>query len=145
MIPKWQRILVHHSASHDTEAMNSEAIRRYHIEERGWVDVGYHYLVENVHGVYVAVPGRSLGKPGAHCPGQNTVAIGVCLIGNFVAEAPSAAQLDKVSELCSELCLRFGIPVEEIHPHNRFRKTECPAKVPVQEIRERVQRLLTNG
>jgi hypothetical protein len=142
VMPEWRRMIVHHSATKDTPALDAKAIKRFHMEERGWKDVGYAFLVELVGDKYIAVPGRSLTVAGAHCPGQNTIALGICLVGDFSEVEPPDAQLERTAELCAELCVRFGIDVEEIRPHREYRKTECPGLVPMEKLREMVGRRL---
>jgi len=141
-MPNWQRILIHHSASPDTPKLDTKAIKRFHVEERGWDDIGYHALVELVGDSYVAVPGRPLSKAGAHCPGQNKTALGLCLVGDWRKEEPPLAQLERAAELCAEWCVRFGIQVDEIRAHREFRSTVCPGLVSIEKIRRLVSRFL---
>lgn len=143
---RWMRVLVHHSAGPDTAGLDAEGIRRFHTAPppagRGWKDIGYHGLVERQGEAYVFVHGRPLDMAGSHCPGQNTIALGLCLVGNFSEIEPPEAQVAAAARAIAEWCERFGISPGEIHPHRAFRQTECPGKVPVFEIRERVAHLL---
>ena len=53
-------------------------IRRWHVKDRGWKDIGYHYLIDRNGTV---ATGRPVEQVGAHVAGHNTGTIGVCLIG----------------------------------------------------------------
>jgi hypothetical protein len=39
---KVQKLIIHHSLSKDGQTVDWNAIRRYHIQEKGWDDIGYH-------------------------------------------------------------------------------------------------------
>lgn len=70
-------IVVHCSASQPLHRIDAAEIRRWH-KERGFLDIGYHYVIkangdlEN---------GRDLTKAGAHANGFNANSIGICLVG----------------------------------------------------------------
>ena len=53
-------------------------IRRWHVEENGWADIAYHFIIDRDGSV---VAGRPLDRAGAHVRGRNRTSIGVCLIG----------------------------------------------------------------
>jgi len=127
---EWKEIIVHHSLTKDGQTVNSEAIRRYHVETLGWDDVGYHFLVEKVRGLYVVVPGRSLGRVGAHTKGRNEESIGVCLVGNWDEELPPVQALLKLEDLVLGLCSFFSISATRIYPHNEFAPNKsCPGRL----------------
>ncbi|WP_217438624.1 N-acetylmuramoyl-L-alanine amidase, partial [Fertoeibacter niger] len=66
------------------EAAGSQAklkgIRRWHVQENGWKDVGYHWLIDR-DGTLLC--GRLPGVIGAHVAGRNAGTLGICLIGGF--------------------------------------------------------------
>lgn len=55
-------------------------IRRWHTQDRGWSDIGYHLVIDRDGTV---ATGRPMGKIGAHVSGHNPGSIGVCLIGGM--------------------------------------------------------------
>jgi hypothetical protein len=122
----WQEILIHHSAGSDTDHLDTDDIRRFHVGGRGWRDIGYHFVVERIEGTYAAIMGRPLNMAGEHSPGHNTVAIGVCLVGNFSDAPPPPEQLKCAADLVSGLAVAFRIPVGRVLRHNAVRATECP-------------------
>lgn len=70
-------IVLHHTATPLTAS--PEDIRRIHVEERGWSDVGYHFIIDKagkIHG------GRHVSVVGSHAGGHNKHTIGVAAIGD---------------------------------------------------------------
>ena len=60
-----------------------EEIRRWH-KDKGWSDIGYHFVVDRQGDVSV---GRPVERVGAHAKGHNKNSIGICLIGGFGSDA----------------------------------------------------------
>ena len=69
------QIIVHQT---DTEDATVESVRNYHKNVLGWRDIGYHYLI-TLDGV--THKGRLNSETGAHCQGDNTDSIGICVVG----------------------------------------------------------------
>lgn len=126
-MPKWERILVHHSAGPDGAISNYEQIRAQHLS-RGWLDIGYHAVVELVGSRVIHRPGRPTTMNGSHCPGQNAHALGVCVIGNFETTEPSAAHLHALTDQLATWCAIYDISPTAIFGHRDFRATLCPGK-----------------
>lgn len=142
----WNQIVIHHSASTDTENLDTKGIDRYHSETLHWRDVGYHFLVEKVDGYYTAVMGRPLFWFGSHEPKANKTGIGVCFIGNFSQTPISTEQLSTGAKLVAGLALLLGLGIDSIKPHRHFKATECPGKLfPWEDFLARVQRYLEHS
>lgn len=124
----WSRIILHHSAGHDSPGLDMDAIERWHVEGRGWDDIGYHRLIEQVGPRFVALEGRPLTMQGAHTLGMNDVAIGVCLLGNLEERHPPQEQIACAADHVASLCLLGGIPVERIDRHDDHDATDCPGR-----------------
>ena len=115
--------------SNMTPEQQRDEIRRWHVEERGWSDIGYHYVITR-NGV--VVQGRSLDKIGAHVKGHNKGTIGICLVGgkggtahdkfreNFTKEQDFALR-----KLIDELKDRF-VSVNKVSGHNEYAAKACP-------------------
>lgn len=139
--PKW--IVIHHSAGsvHDTV----ETIRRFHIEKRGWQDIGYHRVILNPLGSHTVMgeakdlikQGRKDEIQGAHCPGYNTKSIGICLIGNFDIEKPPEPMIEALKIELKKISNKYLIPLENIKGHRELYATVCPGKF----LFERLQKL----
>lgn len=136
---RWERVLIHHSAGPDTDGLEVDNYRDYHVRVRGWRDLGYHVVVERIAGGYEVILGRPLNMTGAHCPGQNTRAIGVCFAGNFEAEPPPRAMLEAAAPVLAGLMDVAEIPTSEIRRHSDYWATACPgASFPMDLLRSLV-------
>ena len=133
---KWTGAVIHHSETADNGTLkNMEAIRQYHIEHNGWQDIGYHYVIEKVGGIYRIFAGRNIEQNGAHALGFNSTHIGVCCVGNFDLESPPQELYDCLKNLLSVLKKSYGIIDNNIIGHRdtfvlRKVKVEksCPGK-----------------
>lgn len=61
----------------DSEVGDVRLIRQWHLE-RGWDDIGYHFVIRRDGEVEA---GRMLDVVGAHCQGHNADSVGTCLVG----------------------------------------------------------------
>lgn len=66
-----------------SSAVRVEAIRQMHIKERGWRDIGYHWLIDRDGTV---LPGREETEIGAHVAGHNSGTIGISLFGGITSK-----------------------------------------------------------
>lgn len=114
-------IVLHCSASDNSKHDNLKVIRDWHVFDRGFSDVGYHFIITKDGKVHT---GRPIERAGAHCKGYNRNSIGICLTG---LNKFSQAQFDACRELVNELILEFGLTVIDVLPHNQFNKNKtCP-------------------
>ena len=79
-------IVVHCSATPPSLDIGADEIRKWHTEERGWKDIGYHFVIRRDGSVE---KGREIGRSGAHVRGYNANSIGVCYVGG-VSESGKA-------------------------------------------------------
>lgn len=120
---RWEFIVLHHSFSTDeATTRNWDAIRKYHKNVNGWTDIGYHWGIENVNGTLTILEGRPMTRDGAHAIGFNSNGIGICLVGNYDMEAPSAARLEALSGLVTQLMAEHGIPAMNVIGHRETYK-----------------------
>ncbi len=125
------RITVHHteSARPMTRAAAVEelqAIQAFHQRGRGWIDIGYQFLIDGGGGVW---EGRPAAVMGAHVKERNEGNIGISLMGDFQpprAMKPTQAQLDSLIALARRLSAAYGIPAERIVGHRDQERTTCP-------------------
>ncbi len=133
------RIVVHCSATREGGYFTAADIRRWH-KERGWSDIGYHYVVRLDGWVEV---GRPVEKPGAHAKGYNEDSIGVCYVGGLDAAGKAAdtrtdEQKASLKIICEYLCRWHN--VSEIVGHRELPgvKKDCPC-FEVQELRDAIE------
>ncbi len=116
-----RKIIFHCTDSDHEHHDNYESIYKWHVEENGWSDIGYQYIILKSGAVLNA---RPINKAGAHCHGQNDDSIGICLTGknDFSEEQFSAAR-----DIARELCHAYGLMNAQIFGHRDFNKGKtCP-------------------
>ena len=119
----YQTVVIHHSAFYREDGRRTLLeVQRLHREDRGWADVGYHFMVDKDGTVY---EGRHLSARGAHTQGYNTGSAGICLLGDFRAESPSSAQWQAVTALTQWLA--YHLQLTHLAGHRQFNGwTVCP-------------------
>ena len=120
------KIIVHCSATPEGKDFSVADIRRWHLQ-RGFADIGYHFVIYRDGSVNI---GRPLQKSGAHCSGHNKNSIGVCYIGGVATDGKTpkdtrtSAQKDSLVRLITELRQQF--PNASVHGHREFANKACP-------------------
>jgi N-acetyl-anhydromuramyl-L-alanine amidase AmpD len=110
------------------------------MDEKGFTDIGYHYVVCKDGKIY---EGRPVEVVGAHVKGHNIGNIGIGVIGDYNSAELSDAQENALISLIKSLRKKFGIEGDSIYGHRDFglkRPKDCPGdnlynKLP--EIREK--------
>ena len=72
-------IVIHCSATREGKDYDVKTIRGWHVQ-RGFKDIGYHFLV---HLDGTIERGRPIDQAGAHAKGYNDESIGVCYVGGL--------------------------------------------------------------
>ena len=140
------RITIHHTAGHypeDYEDAVSEVqfIQDYHQNAKGWIDIGYHFLIDPLGDIF---EGRPVLVVGAHVAGKNTNNVGISIMGNYhppVNNEVTQKSIDSIITLIKYLKDKFKIPKNEIYGHRDLGATDCPgdllySKIP--EIKDKV-------
>jgi len=122
----WTQITVHHSDTESTDVGAIQRIQKMHMEENGWGDIGYHFLIDPQGRIY---QGRSLQWQGAHAGGDNNTGnIGICLLGDFEKDRPDPRATRSLQALIEALSVRHGIGRRAVHGHSEFKATACPGR-----------------
>ena len=136
----WRWIVIHHSATTEGSAA---VFHRFHVDERGWDSLGYHFVIGNGtgsgDGEIEVGPRWRRQQTGSHAVGYNRRGIGICLVGNFNEQRPTPRQMQSLRLLGTHLMKRFDIPPERVIGHKECRgaSTECPGKnMPMNDVRE---------
>lgn len=103
-------------------------IRRWHMQDRGWRDIGYHWVIGRDGKV---LAGRPETEIGAHVVDHNRGTIGICLIGGHgsterdrFAQHFTAAQDITLRQLLQGIGMRAQI--RRISGHNEYAAKACP-------------------
>lgn len=128
LIPR--QIIVHHSATVDGATYSWAAIERYHTQEMGWRDIGYHAGCERVGNDIACLFGRPDYLPGAHTAGRNGDTLGFCFVGNYDGVGPDIGVLRIAARRVLVPWLRrFGLRVEDVRAHREFADKTCPGRM----------------
>tara|TARA_B110000977_G_C11026175_1_gene473249 strand:+ start:1174 stop:1605 length:432 start_codon:yes stop_codon:yes gene_type:complete len=126
IMKKINKVIVHCTATPEGRHTTVEDVRRWHLD-RGWSDIGYHYLVYLDGTVH---EGRPMEIQGAHTKGQNKNSIGIAYVGgidkvNFKAKD---TRTEEQKEALVDMLEFFKIanPEVTIHGHNEFASKACP-------------------
>lgn len=114
-------------AAQPLEAKIAE-VRRWHVSDRRWRDIGYHFLIDRNGKIG---NGRPLAQTGAHVQGRNTGTIGIALFGGHGSAETDAFgdnftrdQERALRSLLADLQRDFGpVPVTG---HNQYSAKACP-------------------
>jgi N-acetyl-anhydromuramyl-L-alanine amidase AmpD len=77
---KTDSIIIHCAATKASMDIGYDEIRKWHVDQNGWDDVGYHFIIRRNGKLEKA---RPEGYSGAHAPSHNSRSIGICLVGGM--------------------------------------------------------------
>lgn len=140
------RFVIHHTAGTNAySAADSPAIlrgiQRYHVQGRGWCDIGYNMLVDKFGQVF---EGRRGGLEelvvGVHASGHNTNTVGLSVLGDYTKAAPSAASIDALVRVVgwksylhgidpASSALKDGVMMRRVIGHREVASTSCPGAI----------------
>jgi len=115
------RIFLHCSASDNPSHDDVSVMRDWHVNGRGWSDVGYHFFIQKNGNLQ---PGRPLAKTPAAQKGNNRGTIAVCLHG-LAEEKFTKAQYRTLIGLCNEIDGAYG-GMLTFHGHREVSTKSCP-------------------
>lgn len=127
-------LVVHHTAT--PTSWTVERLRKLHVEQNGWRDIGYHYVIrlndEGFAETHIGRPhdGSTDLEPweyGAHVRGSNSRSLGLAMVGNWSEDTPDPRiRVQLVGELI-RLCIVHDLDSESIKGHNEMpdTSTEC--------------------
>jgi hypothetical protein len=165
--------VVHHTVSSNTYSAASvpamlRSIQAFHMDVRGWDDIGYNFIVDRFGRIWEARGGGpDRAVVGGHTGGFNTGSTGVSVLGTFDSQAPNNEIVEGVSRVIawkfaqrnvdpfgsSVLTSRGGdihppgaqVPMANISGHRDLGQTSCPGALlyaQLQNIRQRVAALM---
>jgi N-acetyl-anhydromuramyl-L-alanine amidase AmpD len=115
------RIFIHCTATENASYNNIERIREDHMLNRGWSDIGYHFLITKDGTIH---KGRSLEQIPAAQRGHNRRSIAIVLAG-LRKEKFTLAQSEGLKALCGDINKSYFNKVS-FHGHCEVASKACP-------------------
>ena len=122
-------IVIHCSATRGSQNFTAADIRRWHLD-KGWKDIGYHYVIRRDGVVELGRPRNAIGS---HVQGHNADSVGICMVGGIddktwkPADNFTAAQWKALRSLVTDLTKLY--PAAKVLGHRDFPgvKKACPS------------------
>lgn len=125
---KVKYIVTHSSATPPSMDIGAKEIRKWHVDERGWKDIGYHFIIRRDGTLEL---GRPLNVAGAHARGYNKESIGVCMIGGVDENGNASPEYTFEQWLAwyylNNILKRIYTNAEVVGHNNLSDTTECPS------------------
>lgn len=133
-------LVIHQTEGNMTDG--PDALQRFHLN-KGWDDVGYHYILTKTSAGWRAFEGRVDGTEGSHAgAGLNGQSIGISVAGNFLPSANRGKPTDQVLPPPEAMLLLKGLTLQVktqyptiryLYGHGEFKRkgmgcdTDCPS------------------
>jgi N-acetyl-anhydromuramyl-L-alanine amidase AmpD len=120
-------LIIHCSYTYPEMDIGAAEIRSWHMNENGWSDIGYHYVIRRNGAIE---NGRPEAVVGAHTSGHNSNSIGICMVGgkahnNWHVSNYTAAQWVSLYKLVTALIEKY--PGVDVYGHYEYSDTKtCP-------------------
>lgn len=122
-----KRIILHCTATPEGKHFDVDTIRRWHVKDRGWKDIGYHYVIYLDGSVH---EGRPLEQSGAHTSGHNKDSIGIVYVGGCDSKMKAKDTLNEAQETAMVNLIKSLRELHgdmSLHGHNEFAAKACPS------------------
>lgn len=121
-------IIIHCAATKPSMDIGADWIRKIHVQQNKWRDVGYHFIIRR-NGAQE--DGRPVDQIGAHCQGHNSGTIGICMVGGISETGRpennfTPAQFESVQMLIGYLKEHYPTIVK-LSGHNDYANKACPS------------------
>lgn len=133
-------LVIHQTEGNMTDG--PDALQKFHLN-KGWDDVGYHYILTKTNAGWRAFEGRVDGTEGSHAgAGLNAQSIGISVAGNFLPSANRGKPTDQVLPPPEALLLLKSLTLQvkaqyptirSLYGHGEFKRkgmgcdTDCPS------------------
>lgn len=149
------RVAIHHTytpaSSSSGYGARLRSIQAYHMDTRGWCDIGYHFLITEDGAIW---EGRPLEYRGAHVADSNSGNVGISWVGCFQpgvcasissSSEPHSATVAAGSLLLAKLSKTQGLSLDaghvKSHREHPGASTECPGD----NLAARISEMLTGA
>lgn len=117
------RVFLHCTASSYPHHDDIEVVRKWHVEGRGWSDVGYHYMIHRNGSISV---GRDIERTPAAQKGHNKGSIAIALHGGGHGKDDfGKIQLRALKRFCDEINQAYEGNIT-FHGHSEVALRDCP-------------------
>ncbi len=119
-------LTVHHAGSNSgtTGPARYRSWQNYHMDDREWGDVAYHYIVGKTGIVWEARDTAFRGDTGTNYDPDRHVL--VVVEGAFESGHPTAEQLQRLPVVLAWAAQRYNVPTHTIGGHRDYAATLCP-------------------
>lgn len=122
---------IHHTAGKFTrtlEESRAEVLfdQDYHQNKNGWIDIGYHFLIDPLGNIF---EGRPVTAVGAHVEGRNTGNVGISVMGYYhapISDQPTEAEFAAFAKIGGYLRDNYGVQPDGFYAHRELNSTACP-------------------
>jgi N-acetylmuramoyl-L-alanine amidase len=119
------KIIIHCTDTPKGRDVSVSEIKRWHVVERGWSDIGYHFVI-GLDGVVHT--GRPIHRAGAHTKGYNSESVGVAYVGGANGEdTRTESQKKALLNLVTTLNFTYPLTKGQVYGHRDFSPKECPS------------------
>jgi len=135
-------LVIHHTAGTKGGVEQVRGIQRYHQQDNGWSDIGYHFLVSPAGEIF---EGRPENVQGAHVAGANSYSMGISAIGHYSNYDIDAPCWNSMVRTCAYLCAKYGISPSRIIGHQDLAQKDCPGRYiysKMNQLRQAVTQML---
>ncbi|HAH30759.1 MAG TPA: hypothetical protein DCL44_00415 [Elusimicrobia bacterium] len=101
-------------------------IQDYHQNAKGWIDIGYHFLISPQGDVF---EGRPIGVVGAHALDWNTGNTGISIMGNYHPPVSTPVTPEIMSSMVAVgkyMKDTYSVSVSSFYAHRELGQTDCP-------------------
>jgi len=129
-LPAPHGVIGHHTAGHECFTLdecinNVRGTQNYHMDSRGWSDIGYNFLIGEDGRIY---EGRGFYRQGAHCSNWNSQTLGFSIMGDFSYKLPNQVAIDAAQQLIEHFERKGFVNRNcyEFSGHRDHGSTVCP-------------------
>ncbi len=124
---KVNKIIIHCTATPEDRVVRVKDLYQWHVTERGWSDIGYHFFIDLDGEIHEC---RPVERTGAHTKGENYASIGIAYAGGMSKDMIPKDTRNYEQKEAFELLLadlKDLYPRARIFGHKDFSTKACPS------------------